>query len=68
MSIYNLTSIIFYIRATDGKIVNAQAMEVYYDVMEVYKVAGIVSEEEIEDLKSFDATFQVQLRFRFLQL
>jgi hypothetical protein len=43
-------------------------MEVYYDVMEVYKVAGIVSEEEIEDLKSFDATFQVQLRFRFLLL
>ena len=34
-------------------------MEVYYELMEVYKVAGFVSEEEIEDLKSFDGVFQV---------
>merc|ERR1712008_545204 len=49
---------VFHSKATDGKIVNAQAMEVYYELMEVYKVAGFVSEEEIEDLKSFDGVFQ----------
>jgi len=49
---------VFHSKATDGKIVNAQAMEVYYELMEVYKVAGFISEEEIEDLKSFDGAFQ----------
>jgi len=49
---------VFHSKATDGKIVNAQAMEVYYDLLEVSKAAGIVTEEEIEDVKSFDGTFQ----------
>ena len=34
-------------------------MEVYYDLLEVSKAAGITTEEEIEDVKSFDGTFQV---------
>ena len=34
-------------------------MEVYYDLLEVSKATGIVTEEEIEDVKSFDGTFQV---------
>jgi len=49
---------VFHSKATDGKIVNAQAMEVYYDILEMSKAAGIVTEEEIEDVKSFDGTFQ----------
>ena len=40
-------------------------MEVYYDILEMSKAAGIVTEEEIEDVKSFDGTFQVMFRFKF---
>ena len=39
-------------------------MEVYYELLKVHVAAGITTEEEIEDIRSFDGTFQVR-KFRF---
>jgi len=33
-------------------------MEVYYELLKVHVAAGITTEEEIEDVRSFDGTFQ----------
>jgi len=45
-------------KATDGKIVNAQAMGVYFDLMEKHKEFNLITDEEIEDMKSFAKEFQ----------
>ena len=34
-------------------------MEVYYKLLESHLAAGLTTEEEIEDVRSFDGTFQV---------
>lgn len=53
-----LTKECFDAKANDGKIVNAEAMDVYFDLMAQYKELGFITEEEIEDQKSFDTDFQ----------
>jgi len=49
---------VFHAKATDGKIVNAQAMEVYFDLMKKYEEIGIVTEDDVEDMKLFENDFQ----------
>ena len=49
----------YYSRASDGKIVNAQAMKVYFDLMDAYQEAGVTTEEDVEDLKALEGDFQV---------
>ena len=48
-----------FLRATDGKIINAQAMKVYFDLMDAYQEAGVTTEEDVEDLKLLEGDFQV---------
>ena len=51
--------ILIFLRATDGKIVNAQAMKVYFDLQEAYLEAGVTTEEDLEDLKLLEGDFAV---------
>ena len=51
--------ILIFLRATDGKIVNAQAMKVYFDLQDAYLEAGVTTEEDLEDLKLLEGDFAV---------
>lgn len=53
-----LISDVFHTKATDGKIINAQAMKVYFELMDAYQEAGVTTEEDVEDLKLLEGDFQ----------
>jgi len=53
-----IVSDVFHTKATDGKIVNAQVMKVYFDLMDAYQEAGVTTEEDVEDLKLLQGDFQ----------
>jgi len=52
-----LISTVFHDKASDGKIVNAQAMKVYFDLQDAYLEAGVTTEEDLEDLKLLEGDF-----------
>ena len=52
-----------YFRASDGKIANAQAMKVYFDLMDAYQEAGVTTEEDVEDLKLLEGDILVNMLF-----
>ena len=51
----------FYLRATDGKIVNSEIMKVYYNLMDKYLEIGVTTPEDVEDLKALQGDFQVSM-------